>query len=126
MAEVKELGFDEVVDTLADIIETGDQVVQVFVDGFQPLNDLIALTPVFPRVQEIISDAPLAWKQFRDLSVDESNTVQERLSERLDIANDEVEAKIKGSIKVLARVYSLLSYNVAEFNSIKTEIEDLF
>lgn len=126
MAEVKNLGFDEVVDTLADVIETADGVVDVFKDGFQPLNDIIALAPVFPRVQEIITDAPIAWAQFKDLSVEEAAQVEERLSDRLDLGSDVVEQKIKGSIRILSRVYALLAYNLAEFNAIKTDVEDLF
>ena len=126
MTEEQKLGFDEVVDTLADIIETADSVFVVFKDGFQPLQDLIALTPIFPRIQEIVTDAPLAWQQFKDLDVEEAQTVRDRLVERLDLSNDNVDSKIKGSVKILSNVYSLLSYNIAQFNAIKADIEDLF
>lgn len=122
----KNLGFDEVVDTLADIIETGDQIIKVFDDGFQPLQDLIDLTPIFPRIQEIVMDAPLAWKQFKDLDEEEVKAVKESLTERLDLENDNVEVKIKASIRILARVYALITYNIAEFNAIKADIEVSF
>ena len=117
------LGFDEVVDTLADIADVGDRVALIFADGFQLLPDLVALTPLFPKVQEVIMDAPLAWKQFKDLTVEETVIVTERLSERLDLRDEDLELKIKVLITLLSRVYSLMAYNLSEFNSIKNIIE---
>lgn len=121
-----EFGFDEVVDTLCDIVEVGDQAIKPFADGFQLLPDIVALTPLFPRIQEIVMDAPLAWKQFKDLTVEESNTVQERVAARLDLSNDIVEEKIKSAIRILTRVYSLLAVIMAEFKAIKKDLETSF
>jgi predicted Rdx family selenoprotein len=123
--EVKQLGFDEVIDTLADVIETGDDIVKVFADGFQPLSDLIALAPQFGRVQEIIADAPTAWAQFKDLDVDEANQVQQALADRLDLSSEEVTEKFVGSFKILSKVYRLLDHVLNEFLEIKLDIETL-
>lgn len=122
---VKQLGIDEVIDTLADVIETGDDIVVVFADGFQPLSDLIALAPQFGRIQEIIADAPLAWAQFKDLTPDEAEQVQQALADRLDLSSDVITQKITASFAVLSKVFRLLTHVQSEFLEIKAAIEDI-
>lgn len=55
--------FDEVVDTVADVLELGVMIEKDLEDGFQP-KDLLNAFQIHPVVNEVINDFPIFVKQF--------------------------------------------------------------
>lgn len=58
--------YDEVVDTVADVLQAGVLIENELQDGFQA-KDIFAAMQIQPVVQEIINDAPIFLEQFMAL-----------------------------------------------------------
>jgi hypothetical protein len=125
MANFDDLGYDEVVDTICDVIDLGKNVKSVFADGFQVIPDLIALTPEFFKVQEIIGDAPLAINQLKNLSVEEAKKAHEAIAKRTGVAQDKVVSTVTGAFGIIVELYEVFAWNQAKFFTIKTKVQDL-
>ena len=125
MANFDDLGYDEVVDTICDVIDLGKNVKNVFADGFQVIPDLIALTPEFFKVQEIISDAPMAINQLKNLGVEEAKKAHAEISKRTGVAQDKVVDTVTKGFGIIVELYEVFDWNQAKFFSIKQKVQDL-
>lgn len=59
--------YDEVVDTIADVLEVGFILEQNLSDGFQ-IRDLLSAISIQPTVNEVIDDFPVFADQFMKLN----------------------------------------------------------
>ncbi len=99
-----ELGFDEVVDTLCDAVEAGEQLYLAAKDGFQ-IGDIATLLTVAPKAQEIARDGKTAYAQFVDLNPDESDEAVEKIATRLNLAQSGIRSKIQTGLRLVTRAY---------------------
>lgn len=81
------LGFDEVVDTLADALEVTEQIHAALKDGIQ-ITDAGILFSIAPKALEIRRDWPVFKSQLADLSPVESGDVAYQLGQRLGRSTD--------------------------------------
>lgn len=115
-----ELGYDEVVDTLADSVELGEKLGVAFSDGVQ-WQDSFLIIGESQRIEEIARDAPVAYRQFLDLTPEEATKAEAELAERLSTNPSEIKGKIKGAINLLTRTYVLFDDYVEYFKSFRKE-----
>lgn len=125
MANFDDLGYDEVVDTICDVIDLGKNVRNVFADGFQVIPDLIALTPEFFKVQEIMADAPMAIQQLKNLSVDEAKKAHAEIAKRTGLHEDKVVDAVTKGFGIIVELYEVFAWNQAKFFAIKQKVQDL-
>lgn len=98
------LGYDEVVDTAIDAIETAKAVRDAVADGLD-LSDISALFKVAPRIAEIYRDRNVFVAQVADLTPEESLLAATAIAERTNEPNDTVFAKANEAIYLLARTH---------------------
>lgn len=103
-----ELGFDEVVDTLCDTVEAGEQIYLAVQDGFQIGNDLGTLLTVAPRIQEVARDGKKAYAQFVDLSPEEAELAEQQIATRLNLSQTGIRTKIRNGLRLSVRTYRLV------------------
>ena len=115
-----ELGYDEVVDTLADSIEVGEKVGKAFSDGVQ-WQDSFVIIGESQKLEEIVRDAPVAYRQFLDLSPEEATKAEAELANRLSTDPSEIKGKIKGAINLLTRTYVLFDDYAEYFKTFRKE-----
>jgi len=125
MANFDDLGYDEVVDTICDVIDLGKNVKNVFADGFQLIPDLIALTPEFFKVQEIMADAPMAIQQLKNLSVEEAKKAHAEIAKRTGLHGDKVVDAVTKGFGIIVELYEVFAWNQAKFFAIKQKVQDL-
>ncbi len=99
-----ELGFDELVDTAADVVELTVKVVDAVKDGIQ-LNDAFLLLAEAKNIEEIVRDAPKALAELKDLTPDEAELASGALADRLNADPGSVIDIVEQSINLLTRGY---------------------
>jgi hypothetical protein len=103
--EIKEiLGFDEVVDTAVDVIETAQILADALKDGFQ-ITDLVTLIGVAPKAQEIAKDGRLAISQLLDLTADEADEAVAAIAKRTASNPATIVVKVNEAFTLIARTY---------------------
>lgn len=64
---VEGASFDEVQDSISDVLEAGIIIEEELKDGFQ-IEDLLAVIQVQDDIREVIKDAPIFFEQFTKLT----------------------------------------------------------
>lgn len=100
----EELGFDEVVDTAVDVIETAQILADALKDGFQ-ITDLVTLIAVAPKAQEIAKDGRLAISQLLDLTADEADEAVAAIAKRTASNPATIVVKVNEAFTLIARTY---------------------
>jgi hypothetical protein len=119
------LGYDEVVDTLADSITVYRKISEPLRDGFQ-FPDLLSLYDAYPHLREIYDDRRTFSAQFLDLTAEESISVLDELSQRTGVARDKVEQVAFRAFGVAGRTYRLVRHNISEIQDIREEASLIF
>lgn len=78
-----ELGYKELVDTVADVIDLATKLGETFADGIQ-LSDAFVLLAEAQNIEEIYKDFPTAWAELKDLDPDEAKLAMDELAARLN------------------------------------------
>ena len=94
------LGYDELVDTAADVVELTVKVVDAVKDGIQ-LNDAFLLLAEAKNIEEIVKDAPQALAELKDLTAEEATQASEALALRLNASPGSVIDIVEQSINLL-------------------------
>ena len=102
------LGYDELVDTAADVVELTVKVVDAVKDGIQ-LNDAFLLLAEAKNIEEIVKDAPQALAELKDLTAEEATQASEALALRLNASPGSVIDIVEQSINLLTRGYVYFS-----------------
>ena len=74
--------YDEVEDTIGDVIEAAMLVEDKLEDGFQPI-DLFALLQTEKIAREVVNDAPVFWEQFQNLDGTEAQSAIKGVVQRV-------------------------------------------
>lgn len=74
--------YDEVVDSISDLIEVGISIDKALADGFQVVDLLVALRAE-PIIREVIDDSPVFWEQFLKLRPAEALAAVQEVEQRL-------------------------------------------
>ncbi|MEM9259703.1 MAG: hypothetical protein AAGA62_08655 [Bacteroidota bacterium] len=120
-----QLGYDEVVDTLADSITVYRKISAPLRDGFQ-FPDLLSLYEAYPYLVEIYEDRRTFAAQFIDLTADETLEVLQELSLRTDVPRDKVEQVAFRAFSVAGRTYRLVRHTLSEVQDIREEAALIF
>jgi uncharacterized protein YerC len=107
MSNSKNLGFEEVVDTLSDAIRLFDRVDNVLADGIQFMDAMVILSE-FPTLQELYNDRKLFSAELRDLNADESSNVYEQVAANTGTAKGKVATRAKAALDFAADAYALV------------------
>lgn len=115
MEENQKLGFDELVDTAADILEAADQIGGALSDGFQ-ITDLAALLSVAPKAAEIKRDGKQAVNELLDLDPDEAEQASQAIAARTGKPATGIINRVNVAFTLSARTYRLVTdgYNLAQ------------
>lgn len=110
-----ELGFDEVVDTAVDIIETADALGNALQDGFQ-ISDLTVLLTIAPKAAEIKRDGRTAVNQLLDLTPDEAVQAAAQIAARTGKPATGIIARVNEGLTLTVRTYRLVTdgYNLSQ------------
>lgn len=119
-----DLGFDEVVDTIADAISFGKFVEKQLSDGFG-FDDAIALIPQYPKLQEMYEDRKLFAAQFLDLTAEESKEAVKQIAARTDVSESVVAQKGVQFVRLASRAFHLYDYTKAEALALYEDAKDL-
>jgi hypothetical protein len=98
------LGFDEVVDTAVDILESAETLASALKDGFQ-FTDIPALISVAPKAQEIAKDGRTAINQLLDLSPEEAEEAAKQIALRTGKHPSGITVKVNEGFTLIARTY---------------------
>lgn len=101
------LGFDEVVDTACDIIESGRIIGVAVSDGFQ-ITDLGALFQLTPKVTEIKGDWRKALDQLNDLNPAEAKEAARQIAARTGNPVEGILARVNEAFDIVADAYGLV------------------
>jgi hypothetical protein len=114
------LGYDEVVDTLADSITVYRKISTPLRDGFQ-FPDLLSLYDAYPHLREMYDDRRTFAAQFIDLTAEETLAVLDELAVRTGVPRDKVEQVAFRAFSIAGRTYRLVRHNSAEIQDIREE-----
>lgn len=120
-----ELGYDELVDTVADGIEVYAEAKEALGDGVQ-VGDAFVLWSNLPKLQDVAKSANQAWKELLDLGPDEAVAAVEAIRARTSKVPDLSVEKIGEVLRLMARTYRLLDYTYAEGMDIVADAKKLF
>lgn len=109
------LGFDELVDTAADILETADLIGGALSDGFQ-ITDLGVLLSVAPKAAEIKRDGKQAVNELLDLDADEAAKAASAIAERTGKPTTGIINRVNEAFTLSARTYRQVTdgYNLVQ------------
>lgn len=107
MESSAKLGFDEVVDTAVDIIESGVIIGEALSDGIQ-ITDLSALFQLAPKAAEIKGDWREALDQLNDLDPDEAKEAARQIAARTGNPVDGILARVNEAFDIVADAYGLV------------------
>jgi hypothetical protein len=119
------LGYDEVVDTLADSITVYRKISTPLRDGFQ-FPDLLSLYDAYPHLREMYDDRRTFAAQFIDLTAEETIAVLDELAVRTGVPRDKVEQVAFRAFSIAGRTYRLVRHNLAEIQDIREEASLIF
>ena len=100
----EEIGFDELVDTAVDTLESAQILADALKDGFQ-ITDLMTLIAVAPKAQEIARDGRTAIDQLLDLTADEADAAALAIAKRTASNPSTVVVKVNEAFTLIARTY---------------------
>jgi hypothetical protein len=107
METKNELGYDEVVDTLADLLDVVDIVKLQLKDGFQ-FTDAFSVMQIYPKLKEVFDDRKVFVSQFLDMTPGESDQAVLELSERIGAEVDVLKGKIVQVLILTSSTYTYL------------------
>lgn len=107
MEVTSKLGFDEVVDTACDIIESGIIVADYFADGVQ-VSDLAAFFQLAPKAKEIKNDWRKALDQLNDLDPVEAKEAARQIAARTGNPVEGILARVNEAFDIVADAYGLV------------------
>lgn len=107
MSNSKNLGIEEVVDTLSDAIRLFDRVDSVLADGIQFMDAMVILSE-FPTLQELYNDRKLFLAELKDLSAEESTLVYEQVAANTGAQKGKIAARAKAALDFAADAYALV------------------
>lgn len=108
-----ELGYDEVVDTIADALEFLDWCEDRLEDG-AGFDDAIALVGQYPKLQEIYEDRKTFAAQFLDLDANETQAAVRDIAKRVGKEEDVVRTKGIQALQIADRTFRLYHYAKGE------------
>ena len=120
-----ELGYDEVVDTLNDVLDVTDDLEAVLGDGVQP-TDLLVVVNNYGRLKEIANDFPVFWAQLKDLTSEEANQVYTELAQRRGEDLELISAKVVAGMRRALRTYRFGAYVLHEGQDILADWQEFF
>lgn len=120
-----ELGYDEVVDTLGDVLDVTDAFENALSDGIDP-TDLFVIVNNYPKLKEIGTDLPVFWAQLKDLTPAESDAVYKELSERRGEDLNSIAGKVSAGLRRVVRTYRFGYYVLGEGQAILEDWKDFF
>jgi len=121
----QKLGIDNLVAVGIDAILVGKDMKAQFADGFQLLPDLSAIAfKDFGKIQNVASKAKQAWEEIKDLSPDEIEDFEVRVSEGASIPNEGVFGKVRKGLRIGARAYRLGTEAVDLFEDARDLFQD--
>lgn len=98
------LGFDEIVDSCSDIIESAALVGEALKDGFQ-ITDAGVAFAIFPTISELIRDGKKAVNQLLDLSPEESLAASAAIAARTGHLPGSIVPHVTEAFALLARTH---------------------
>lgn len=105
------LGFDEVVDTAIDVIETARKVRDAIADGID-LTDVATIFSIAPRLAEVYRDRAVFAAQLADLTPEESTLAAAAIAARTDVPGDRAFTKVNEALILLARTHQEISDDI--------------
>ncbi len=102
----EKLGIDEVIDTLGDGLEIGQQLSQALADGVQ-ITDAGVLFSVTPKILEIRKDWPTFKAQLADMDSFEADDVAAGLRQRFGNSDDKIVEKSLDGLQLAAEWYAI-------------------
>lgn len=116
-------GIDNLVDIAVDAIQVGQDVAKQLEDGFQILTDVpIIVFKDFSKIQNIASKAKSVGKELGDLTPDEIEDFELRVSTRTNLPATGIVIKVRGALRLIARGYRV----GIEIADIYEDTRDLF
>jgi hypothetical protein len=117
------IGIDNLVDVAVDAIQVGQDIATQLEDGFQILTDVpVIVFKDFSKIQNIASKAKAVAKELGDLTPDEIEDFELRVSTRTNLPQSGIVTKVRGSIRLIARGYRVGT----EIADIYEDTRDLF
>jgi len=98
---------------LFEAIDTSNKFSKSLQDGFQLQDEGLLLVQEYPDIQTIITMAPIAWAQRKNLTEENLAQLNSDIALRFDIPNDKVEEKIEEVLDTLTEGYMLIKLNIA-------------
>lgn len=98
------LGYDEVVDTIVDLIQIGRTVGDALADGLD-LTDVTAVFSIAPRLVEVYRDANTAYAQLLDLTTGEASLAVAEIAEHAQLPATGILGKVNEALNLLSRTY---------------------
>lgn len=120
-----ELGYDEVVDTLGDVLDVTEAFEDALSDGVQP-TDLFVIVNNYPKLKEIGADLPVFWAQLKDLTPEESEEVTKELAKRRGEGMDTIAGKVSAGLRRVVRTYRFGYYVLGEGQAILEDWQDFY
>lgn len=103
---MSKLGIDNLVTVSIDAILIGRDVKDQLDDGFQPFTDIPTIAfKNFGKIQEVAAVAPQAGREILDLTPDELEEYEVRVSAATGLPNTGIAGKARKSLRYVARVY---------------------
>lgn len=101
---MNKLGIEKLKTLFVGILNIATTLSGALKDGAQ-FEDLFVLVKAWPDVNIILRDAHAGWLELKDLNSAESLELSEFIALEFDIPNDQVEAKIEGGVRLVAKWY---------------------
>lgn len=111
MEPVQELGFDQLVDTAIDIIESGVIVADAVSDGIQ-ISDLGALFSLAPKAAAIKTEWRQALNELADLTPEEAQEAQRQIAARTGNPATGIIARVNEAFDIVADAYGLVKQTI--------------
>ena len=105
------MGYEELVDTAVDILETAEVLQTAFSDGVQ-ITDVAVLFATAPKITEIAKDGRKAVEELLDLNADEAELAAAEIARRTGKPQQGIIARVNEAFTLAARTYG--TYRRAE------------
>lgn len=121
----EELGYNELADTVADLLEIADDIIEATNDGLQAIDALV-IWQNFPKIKEIYDDRKQAIAELTNLTGEEAIAVGEILAIRLKQPATVIVEKITAALKLTSRTYRFGEYTFLEGKALLMDWKDLY